>query len=80
MADEPRNSRELGLLFAIAQVGVEMVIPVAVGMYLDRTFGWQPWGVAVGAVLGLAGGLAHLTLLTNRRENRNSSDPHRDPP
>jgi F0F1-type ATP synthase assembly protein I len=30
------------------------------GYWLDRHFGWRPWGVLVGALLGIVGGLYNL--------------------
>jgi F0F1-type ATP synthase assembly protein I len=61
------HGRELGYYFTVAQVGLEMVVPIGVGLLLDNTLGWAPWGVVVGAVLGLATGLTHLVALSNRR-------------
>jgi ATP synthase protein I len=80
MADRsPNHRRELGRYFALAQVGLEMVVPVAIGVFRDNRVGWAPWGVVVGAVLGLAGGLAHLVHLANRYEPRDSP-PKQDSP
>ena len=72
MSDGPPNHREMGRYFALAQVGLEMVAPVAVGAYLDSRLGWAPWGVVGGAVLGLVGGLAHLLVMLKRFEPKDS--------
>ena len=66
----PTPDRDLGYYFALAQTGVEMVVPIAVGVYLDNTFGWSPWATVAGAVLGLVGGMAHLLLMLKRYEDR----------
>jgi F0F1-type ATP synthase assembly protein I len=58
----------LGIYFAIAQVGLEMAVPVGVGLFLDNSLDWRPWGVIVGAVLGLAIGLTHLAVLSQRSD------------
>jgi F0F1-type ATP synthase assembly protein I len=50
----------------LAQVGLELAAPAAVGLLLDNYFGWQPWGVICGAVLGLLAGLAHLVALSQK--------------
>jgi hypothetical protein len=63
---KPLDPKELGHYYALAQVGLEMVAPAGVGLLVDHYFGWQPWGVVVGAILGLIAGLAHLISLTNR--------------
>jgi F0F1-type ATP synthase assembly protein I len=42
-------------------VGLQMLVGVglglAVGTWLDKKYGWSPWGVLVGSMLGLAGGM-----------------------
>lgn len=77
MAEKPVSDRDLGRYFALAQTGVEMVVPVAVGMWLDGRFGWSPWGTAVGAVVGFAGGLTHMVLMLRRDEERRPPEPPR---
>jgi len=75
------NSKELGRLLSLAQVGTEMVVPIGVGVYLDSRFGWSPWATTVGAVLGLSGGLAHLIWLGNQKppeERKQSSRPNEE--
>jgi len=67
MPEQP-NSRQLGLTFAIAQVGAEMVVPIGAGIMLDIWLGWAPWLTMAGAALGLAGGLTHLVLLLNQAD------------
>ncbi|MCH9650710.1 MAG: AtpZ/AtpI family protein [Deltaproteobacteria bacterium] len=37
-----------------------MVALTLLGYWLDRRYGWQPWGVLVGALLGLVGGMYNL--------------------
>ncbi|HYT90628.1 MAG TPA: hypothetical protein VEL76_18110 [Gemmataceae bacterium] len=71
MADRSPDPRQLGRYFALAMVGMEMFVPVVVGLLLDNWLGWAPWGVTCGAILGLAGGLYHLVVLSktfNRKE------------
>lgn len=63
-----RERRELGYYFALAQVGVEMVVPLGIGVWLDSLFDWSPWGVIVGTILGFVGGIAHLVMLANASE------------
>ncbi len=68
MPEQRPSPRELGLYFALAQVGVEMVVPIAVGIWLNVGLEWAPWAALVGAALGLAGGLTHLVLLLKSAE------------
>lgn len=78
MPEGPPNRRELSHYMAIAQVGMEMAAPILVGLLLDYSFGWSPWGVVAGAVFGLIGGLAHLVALSKRQHPNGSSKPQRD--
>ena len=52
--DNPNWGRYLGL-------GLEMAIGVGlgliVGQWLDKRFGWTPWGMLIGVFAGLAGGM-----------------------
>ena len=38
----------------ITSAVAQMVVPIAVGVWLDDRNGWSPWGAVVGAVLGFA--------------------------
>src|SRR5207248_5946661 len=69
------DRKELGRYLALAQVGLEMVVPIGVGLALDNYLGWSPWGVIGGAVLGLVGGLAHLVHLAGKADPGPSA-PH----
>jgi predicted Kef-type K+ transport protein len=77
VAEPPTPDRDLGFYFALAQTGLEMAAPVALGAYLDSTFGWSPWATAAGAVLGLAGGLTHMVFMLKRNEDRRPPQPPR---
>jgi F0F1-type ATP synthase assembly protein I len=54
----------------MAQVGIEMVAPIGLGVALDYWLGWTPWATVAGAVFGFVGGLVHLVSMMNK-ENRN---------
>jgi F0F1-type ATP synthase assembly protein I len=66
MAEQQPDRRQLAYFVGLAQVGLEMAAPAGVGLLLDNYLGWQPWGVIVGAVLGLVAGLVHLVALSQR--------------
>jgi F0F1-type ATP synthase assembly protein I len=72
MSDRPPDPKDMGRYLALAQVGMEMVVPVAFGAYLDSRLGWGPWGVVGGAVLGLVGGFVHLLVMLKRFEPKDS--------
>ena len=73
MTDEP-TPREMGYYVALAQVGVEMVLPTIGGFYLDEWLGTTPWITIVAAVLGFAGGMIHLIAILRQKERDESSD------
>jgi F0F1-type ATP synthase assembly protein I len=70
------NPRDLGPYFNLAQVGVEMVAPIVLGVALDLVLGWLPWLTILGAVLGFVLGMLHLmTLLKKYDRKKDSSQP-----
>ncbi len=66
----PEDQKQLGYYFTLAQVGMEIVAPIGLGVWLDQAvWGWAPWGLIGGAVLGFVGGLTHLVVLANRQDD-----------
>ncbi len=57
------DPKKLGGYLTLAQVGTEMVVPIVLGIVLDYGLGCAPWGVVIGAILGLVGGMFHLIVL-----------------
>lgn len=72
------DPREMGRYLAIAQVGLEMVAPIALGLVLDHYLGWTPWGIVGGTILGFFGGLAHLLAILKRFEDDGPPAPRQD--
>jgi F0F1-type ATP synthase assembly protein I len=64
------DPKDVGRAYAMAQVGIEMVAPIGLGVALDYWLGWTPWATVAGAVFGFVGGLVHLVSMMNK-ENRN---------
>ena len=71
--------REMGYYAALAQVGLEMVLPAVLGYYLDSWLSTTPWLMIATAVLGFAAGLIHLFAILRRKE-RDESSEKRPPP
>jgi F0F1-type ATP synthase assembly protein I len=63
---DPSDRRETNVLALVFIVGGEMVVPVLIGLYLDRVTGWSPWLALVGAVIGFVGGTYHVLLIGRR--------------
>jgi F0F1-type ATP synthase assembly protein I len=74
------DPKELGFYYSLAQVGLEMVVPIGLGVWLGNYFGVMVWGAIVGALLGFAAGLAHLLALLNRHERDDRGDRKQDRP
>jgi F0F1-type ATP synthase assembly protein I len=64
----PPDRGEVSFYFALAQVGMEMVAPIGIGVGLDHYLGWRPWGTIGGAVFGFVGGLTHLIVMVNQHD------------
>jgi F0F1-type ATP synthase assembly protein I len=72
MFPEMPDRKELGRYLALSQIGLEMVVPILVGLALDHYLGWTPWALIAGAVLGLCMGLVHLVHLLNKMDTKDS--------
>jgi F0F1-type ATP synthase assembly protein I len=72
------DPKELGHYYSLAQVGLEMVVPVALGLWLESYFDWRPWGVVVGAVVGLVTGVTHLVAILDRGHKNGSPKQRQD--
>ena len=61
MPEEPKSAADLSKL---AGIGFELAAAVAgftfFGYLWDRHFGTRPWGLLIGALLGLIGGMYNL--------------------
>jgi F0F1-type ATP synthase assembly protein I len=70
----PQRVAQMGRYLALAQVGLEMVAPILLGLWLDAEWGTGPWLTVGGAVLGLVVGVTHLVLLVNRMTSPGGQD------
>jgi F0F1-type ATP synthase assembly protein I len=64
----PPDPREMGVYFTLAQVGLEMVAPLFVGLVIDYYADWGPWATIGGTVFGFVGGITHIVLLSNKQD------------
>jgi F0F1-type ATP synthase assembly protein I len=78
MPGRPPSPRELGFYVTLAQVALEMVFPLGVGIALDSLFDWHPWATVGGFAFGFIGGFAHLMVLVKQHDDAERSKPGRD--
>jgi F0F1-type ATP synthase assembly protein I len=50
-------------------MGIGVALGVFIGNWLDTKYGWSPWGVVVGSMLGLASGM-YLLIRDGMRINK----------
>jgi len=62
----------IGIEFAVAAI-----VGVVGGSYVDSHFGTNPWGVFIGAILGLASGFYRLVISLQQFSARREQD-HRE--
>lgn len=70
----PPTPREMGYYGQLAQVGMEMAFPAAIGAYLDYLLETAPWFTVALAVFGFIAGLTHLILIVKAKEREDSAD------
>jgi F0F1-type ATP synthase assembly protein I len=66
--DEGSDSRDDRFYYTLANVGLEMVAPMLLGLAIDLYIGWTPLLTVIGLVAGFVGGIAHLVALSNKHD------------
>jgi F0F1-type ATP synthase assembly protein I len=59
------------------EIAASMVLPVVVGIYIDHRFETTPWGVLIGAFVGMlsmALKLYKVAMLSNNKGRKSSKD------
>ena len=51
------------------EVAIGVILGLVVGRWLDRRYGWEPWGTLVCVMLGLAAGM-YLLIKEGIRANK----------
>jgi len=81
MPDDDRSSESKvwALYVSIGQIGLEMVVPIALGLLLDRWLGTLPWIGVAGVFIGFFGGLFHLLKMVEKIDRTKPPKPPQDP-
>ncbi len=70
MDERPPPARPAGWYLALGQIGLEMVAPLFLGLWLDHLWNTRPWLMLAGIVIGFVGGLAHLIQMVYSRSKK----------
>jgi F0F1-type ATP synthase assembly protein I len=73
--EQPIPERDLRFYYTLAQTGIEMVVPIGIGAWLDYWRGWTPWATLAGAVIGPIVGITHMVRLVNAHEAKKPQRP-----
>ena len=83
MAREDRRELYKSMAF-LSSLGINMVVStligLAMGYYLDKWLGSEPWGLLSFLFFGIAAGFRNIFVLTNRELKRQKESDHRDQP
>jgi F0F1-type ATP synthase assembly protein I len=71
MAEKPPSS--WAYLLGLSQVGLEMVVPIGLGVLLDLYFQTTPWLMVIGVAAGLLVGWVQITTLLRRLDRAEKS-------
>ena len=77
MTEPSRDFVERRWYAVLGTLGLEMVAPIGVGVFLDKQLGTIPWLSMTGVVVGFVGGMWHL-VWTLRTINREEAKQPRD--
>lgn len=72
---DPSNQKAFSRYMAMSQAGLEMVVPIGIGVGVDLYFHIAPWGAVIGAALGFTLGLTHLIYLSQQKDEGTDQPP-----
>lgn len=70
-----KDFRLMAKVAQISQIGIEMAVPVGLGVGADFWLGTLPWFTIVGAILGPVLGFVHLMSLIRPNSEAKNPDP-----
>jgi len=50
------------------QMAATLILPVLGGMWLDKEYGWEPWGVVLGGMVGATASVTSVIMTVQRAE------------
>ncbi len=79
MSSSSDNGGARGLALVGTAVG-EMVVPILIGVWVDNRYETGPWGLSIGAFIGIVGSFAHLILISRRTPDKPEKPENGEPP
>ena len=75
---KPNAPKDMQQALTLAFVGFEMVATILVGILVDWHWNCWPWGVSIGAAVGLIGGVGQLYLMVRHWERMDQENHDSD--
>ena len=57
-----------------SEIAAAMIVPLLIGVYLDKHYNTSPWGVIGGTIIGFLGVFNAVYRVVIRANNKNSDD------
>jgi F0F1-type ATP synthase assembly protein I len=79
MSPDPQRPKTTAAptLWGLVGIGFELAawvtMPMLIGLWIDRRFGWSPWAAVAGGILGSVGGLTILIIRAYSAQARSES-------
>lgn len=70
MNDQNRFSEYIEYLSLGVEIAAALAVPILLGYWLDSYFGWQPWALLAGCLVGIVN-IFLLIFKLNERLNQN---------
>ena len=74
-APTDKDFQMMGKVAQVSQIGMEMAVPVGLGVGVDFWLGTMPWFTIIGALLGPTLGFIHLLALIRPPRDQQNADP-----
>lgn len=76
---DPENLRKYSEFIGLgSEIAAAMIVPLLIGVYLDKHYNTEPWGVAVGIIIGFLGVFNAIYRVVIKANRNKSDDKHKN--